>query len=102
MRLHLVSLAAGCLVGVIYSIMGVRSPAPPIVALVGLLGMLIGEQIPPLITSLLRDKPATHSWLNDQVLPHVFGHLPAARAPESRVTAQLSDASKLHGTDVKE
>jgi XapX domain-containing protein len=31
-------------VGVIYASLGVRSPAPPIIALLGLLGMLGGEQ----------------------------------------------------------
>lgn len=46
MRSYLVALAAGLLVGVIYGLLRVRSPAPPLVALVGLLGILIGEQIP--------------------------------------------------------
>jgi len=40
MRLYLLSLGAGVLVGVVYSLLDVRSPAPPVVALVGLLGML--------------------------------------------------------------
>ncbi len=31
MKIYLVSLGAGLLVGVIYSLLGVRSPAPPIV-----------------------------------------------------------------------
>jgi len=44
MRTYLVSLGAGLLVGVVYSLLNVRSPAPPVVALVGLLGMLIGEE----------------------------------------------------------
>jgi len=43
------SLGAGVLIGVVYSVIRVRSPAPPLVALVGLLGMLIGAgAIPPL------------------------------------------------------
>ena len=41
---YLLSLMAGVFVGVIYSFLGVRSPAPPIIALIGLLGILIGEQ----------------------------------------------------------
>jgi XapX domain-containing protein len=44
MELYLLSLCAGALIGVIYSAIKVRSPAPPLIALVGLLGMLIGEQ----------------------------------------------------------
>ncbi|WP_236775337.1 DUF1427 family protein [Agrobacterium tumefaciens] len=39
------SLSVGALVGVLYGIIGVRSPAPPIIALLGLLGMVAGEQI---------------------------------------------------------
>ena len=43
MKLYLVSLGAGLLVGGIYGLLNVRSPAPPIVALLGLLGILLGE-----------------------------------------------------------
>lgn len=40
---YLLSLAAGLGIGAIYALIAVRSPAPPIIALVGLLGMLAGE-----------------------------------------------------------
>ncbi len=40
---YLISLVAGLGVGVIYGLIAVRSPAPPIIALLGLLGMLAGE-----------------------------------------------------------
>ena len=40
---YLLSLALGLLVGAIYGLTAVRSPAPPIIALLGLLGMLAGE-----------------------------------------------------------
>jgi len=40
---YLKVLLAGVLVGVLYAVMRVRSPAPPPVALVGLLGMLLGQ-----------------------------------------------------------
>ena len=53
MKLYLVSLGAGLLVGLIYSLLGVRSPAPPVVALIGLLGMLVGEQAIPVGKQLL-------------------------------------------------
>jgi XapX domain-containing protein len=43
MKAYLVSLAVGVLVGLLYSILDVKSPAPPTIALVGLLGMLAGE-----------------------------------------------------------
>jgi XapX domain-containing protein len=41
---YIVSLLMGLIVGVVYGLVQVRSPAPPLVALVGLLGMVIGEQ----------------------------------------------------------
>ncbi|ORM68895.1 DUF1427 family protein [Pantoea rwandensis] len=41
----LISLGAGALIGLIYSLLKVRSPAPPAVALVGLLGMVIGSTL---------------------------------------------------------
>lgn len=37
------SLGVGVLVGVLYGLLNVRSPAPPVIALLGLLGILIGE-----------------------------------------------------------
>ena len=48
MKLTLISLGAGLLVGLIYSLLGVRSPAPPVIALVGLAGILLGEQLVPI------------------------------------------------------
>jgi XapX domain-containing protein len=41
---YVVSLVIGLAVGLVYGLLGVRSPAPPIMALVGLLGMTLGEQ----------------------------------------------------------
>lgn len=81
MKIYLVSLAAGLLVGVIYGVLDVRSPAPPVIALVGLLGILLGEQLPPLVRQWLQ--PAEHkvAWLEEQVKPHCFGQLPGAERP---------------------
>jgi XapX domain-containing protein len=52
MESYLVSLGAGVLIGVIYSVIKVRSPAPPLIALIGLLGMLIGAQAVPSLKPL--------------------------------------------------
>ncbi len=41
----LISFAVGALVGVLYGAIKVKSPAPPIIALLGLLGMVLGEQV---------------------------------------------------------
>ena len=57
MKPYVLSLGAGLVIGLIYSLMGVRSPAPPIVALIGLAGILAGEQIVPLARQLA-DRPA--------------------------------------------
>ncbi len=40
---YAVSLAIGLLVGGLYALLNTRSPAPPIIALLGLAGMLAGE-----------------------------------------------------------
>jgi XapX domain-containing protein len=44
MKALLISFVVGLVVGVAYGVIRVKSPAPPIVALVGLLGMVLGEQ----------------------------------------------------------
>ena len=45
MKVLFVSFAVGLIVGVLYGVIRVKSPAPPIVALLGLLGMVFGEQL---------------------------------------------------------
>jgi len=51
MRPFLISLAVGLAVGIFYGLIKVRSPAPPAIALLGLLGMLAGEQVAPMVRS---------------------------------------------------
>jgi XapX domain-containing protein len=51
MRSYLASLILGVGVGVVYGIVKVRSPAPPVIALIGLLGMLAGERAVSLVRS---------------------------------------------------
>lgn len=41
----IISLGAGVFIGLFYALLNVRSPAPPAIALIGLLGMIIGTQI---------------------------------------------------------
>ena len=73
MKIYLVSLGAGVLVGVIYALMQVRSPAPPAVALLGLLGMLIGEQVVPPIKRMIAGEPVTISWFHSECIPKITG-----------------------------
>jgi XapX domain-containing protein len=44
MKIMFLSFIVGLGVGVLYGLIRVKSPAPPIVALLGLLGMVLGEQ----------------------------------------------------------
>ncbi len=89
MKIYLLSLGAGLLVGVIYSLLNVRSPAPPVVALIGLLGILVGEQLVPLAKGIWAREPAL-SWLH-QVKPHMFGHLPKGGLNVVEVTSPRED-----------
>jgi XapX domain-containing protein len=64
---YLLSLGAGLAVGAAYGLIGVKSPAPPIIALVGLLGILAGEMAvsywrghPDAVSSLLHRKSFAH------------------------------------------
>src|SRR5205807_1948331 len=45
MKVLFLSFAVGLGVGALYGLIQVKSPAPPIVALLGLLGMVLGEQL---------------------------------------------------------
>jgi len=45
MKVLFISFLAGLGVGILYGLIRVKSPAPPIVALLGLLGMVLGEQL---------------------------------------------------------
>jgi len=76
MRVYLMSLGAGLLVGIVYSLLNVRSPAPTVVALVGLFGILIGEQIIPVAKSMLDGAHLAAAWRQSRCTPHIFGLLP--------------------------
>ena len=73
MKIYLISLAAGMLMGLIYALINVRSPAPPAVALVGLLGMLIGEQLVPIAKRLISSEPVSVSWFSSECAPKITG-----------------------------
>jgi XapX domain-containing protein len=64
---YVYSLVSGLLFGIGYGLLGLKSPAPPLIALAGLLGMLGGDQL----VSHLKEHLATRS------------HPPAASAPAS-------------------
>ena len=92
MKAYLISLGAGLLVGVVYSLLNVRSPAPPLVALVGLFGILLGEQALPVGKKLLEGAPFHIAGQASQSQRHVFGRLPG-RHTGAPSPATASDAS---------
>lgn len=71
MNAELISLGAGALIGLVYALLKVRSPAPPAIALVGLLGMLAGEQLIPVCRRLLRRQPVTLAWFRHECVPKI-------------------------------
>jgi len=84
MKIYLLSAGAGILVGVIYSLLNVRSPAPPLVALVGLLGILIGEQVIPVSKQLLSGNGLAAAWRQAQCARISLAFCPAARRTPPR------------------
>ena len=72
---YIISLAVGVLVGVIYGMLSVRSPAPPLIALAGLLGILVGEQVVPVAKRVMTGEEV-HSFLRVHSARHIFGSLP--------------------------
>ena len=57
MKVLFFSFVVGLGVGVLYGLIRVKSPAPPIVALLGLLGMVLGEQLGTWIHTKKLDVP---------------------------------------------
>jgi XapX domain-containing protein len=101
MRVYLLSLGAGLLVGVVYGLLNVRSPAPPVVALLGLFGILIGEQIIPVDKHMLEGSHLAAAWRQSHGTPHIFGPLPGrherARQDWLRTgSAHMIDAQVTH------
>ena len=87
MKLYVIALAAGLLAVIIYGLLNVRSPAPPVVALVGLLGILLGEQLVPVAKRLFWGYPVTLASLRETSGHHLFGPLPHRR-PKSTGDAE--------------
>ncbi|ABD04898.1 Protein of unknown function DUF1427 [Rhodopseudomonas palustris HaA2] len=94
MKLYLLSLGAGLLVGVIYSLLDVRSPAPPLVALVGLLGILAGEQIVPVARQIIAGHGLAAAWHQAKCAPHMFGSLPGRSDQAPMQTARRNPPEK--------
>ena len=87
MKMYIVSLGVGVLVGMIYSLLNVRSPAPPLVALVGLAGILIGEQVIPVGKQVLTGTSISTAWKQAMCTQHIFGMWPGHHSVRPEVAA---------------
>jgi len=94
MKIYLVSFGAGLLVGVVYSLFNVRSPAPPVVALSGLLGILLGEQILPLGRQMIVGTSIRTAWQQLRCGQHVFGAMPGRHA-ERPASTTIADTREV-------
>jgi XapX domain-containing protein len=94
MKVYIVSLAAGVLVGLIYAMLQVRSPAPPAIALVGLLGMLVGEQALPIAKKMFSKEPVTAAWLRTECVARITGVPPASAAAAGDADAKDPSAGR--------
>ncbi len=91
MKMYLLSLGTGLLVGAIYGLINVRSPAPPVIALLGLMGILLGEQAVPLVKRVFAAKePVTVSWVKAQCGEHLFGELPGKATVKPRESGDIA------------
>jgi XapX domain-containing protein len=85
MKVFFLSFVVGLGVGVLYGLIRVKSPAPPIVALLGLLGMVLGEQLGIWIQTKKLDVPraAAVCLVGERYgRRHLFENALAASAPE--------------------
>jgi XapX domain-containing protein len=96
MKLYLFSLLAGVLVGVIYSLIHVRSPAPPLVALVGLLGILAGEQIVPVAKQMFAGSGFNTAWTESKCNQHMFGSLPGRETATKTLAGGTAKSPEKH------
>ncbi len=94
MKVYLVSFGAGLLVGVVYSLFNVRSPAPPVVALIGLLGILLGEQILPVGRQMIVGTSIRTAWQQLRCGQHVFGAMPGRHA-ERPASTTIADTREV-------
>lgn len=82
MKIYLISLGAGLLAGLVYGLIGVRSPAPPIVALVGLAGILLGEQIVP-VAKRIADRTELTRYVREDCASQILGTPASAKEQDA-------------------
>ncbi|SHM30535.1 DUF1427 family protein [Rhizobacter sp. OV335] len=73
MKVYLLSLGAGLLAGLVYAVLHVKSPAPPAIALLGLLGIATGEQLGTLALRMLNREHVSITWFKQTCVPRITG-----------------------------
>lgn len=79
LKAYAISLVIGLLVGALYAFLNTRSPAPPVIALLGLLGMLLGETVVSWAKSRMTAEAATAHCLHAKT----FAEAPAEKEGEA-------------------
>jgi XapX domain-containing protein len=62
---YVISLGVGFGVGLLYWLLKVQSPAPPLIALAGLLGMVLGEHAIPVVRSQFAQASTVEIVMNE-------------------------------------
>lgn len=94
MKAYVASAIAGLLAGAVYAFADIRSPAPPLLGLVGLVAILLGEQLPSLIRRGRPGETAAHAWLH-QIGTHMLGELSKDRRADRRGTCDRTRDSAV-------
>jgi XapX domain-containing protein len=94
MKVYFLSVGAGLLVGIVYSLLHVRSPAPPLVALAGLLGILIGEQVVPVGKQLLAGSGWVSAIGQPNAVAHVLGRLPGHHSEPPPSSSRVAESAR--------
>ena len=81
MKVLFLSFLVGLGVGALYGLIRVKSPAPPIVALLGLLGMVLGEQVGIWIQTRKLDVPRAAA---DCLVGEPYDRAEVGRVPQVR------------------
>ena len=76
---------SGVLVGVVYALINVKSPAPPTIALIGLLGILLGEQAVPIVKRIATGRPVL-AFIRSECAPRILG---GQAAPDTSTKEQV-------------
>lgn len=85
MTMYLLSPGAGVLVGVIHGLLNGWSPPPPMVALVGRLGIIAGEQFVPVGNQILSGQTFAAAWKRAKCALRIFGALPVRQVDHPNI-----------------